>query len=361
MESQRLLHADEPETPHVSAARSSRVAVVVLIACSMLGVVAAIARSSLRMTPATSASALPPAELYRKKLIYGPDYGTLLGDDVLQKAWPGLTCDRSDDDKWGWAEDAMAQPLDSGTNCVWGDTWFCMHHHIKNTGEVKKYHGLMEEVSELLWNRCNNSCNATDERNIAVAGVDAHLVGSSSLAACQFQGVADMKEVCTGVPDKFKIESRRRYLAVSETPVEDRRLMNNNPPSVKHRNATNLLINNTYNQEGCNTHALCGMCVDSNGTVDSYCHAFLYYYDMTFMSTYDASLFWYNVHFWCLDEVLDAIEDGTFIDKVEGGEIPKADEIYVATSNHEAMEYFGSWHIPTDDAYISDDDNDDIV
>ena len=360
--------ADTPagEAPPASAGRSSRVVVAVVIACSTLGVVAVVAQSSLRMTTIAPTAPSPESELYRKKLIYGPGYGTLLGDDHVQKAWPGLTCDRSDDDKWGWAEDAMAQPLDSGTNCVYGDTEFCSKHTIKNemaltTPGGKRYHGLMTDVSELMWNRCNASCNATDERRVATGGVDAKLVGTSGLAACQFQGITEMVEVCTAVPDKFKMKMRRRYLAVKETPPENRRLMNNNPPSVPHRNMTDIMINQTYSQDSCNTHALCGICV-TDGVLDSYCAAFLYYYDIHTTHAYTASLFWYNVHFWCMNEVLDAISDGTFVDKVESGEIPKNSQIETAWNNHEAIEKFGTWHVPTDDDYgfdYLDDDAED--
>ena len=169
------------DKPRVPAARA-RAAAGIMTACAALGVVAAIARSSLL-------SSLPPesedAELYRKKLVYGPGYGALLGDDRVQKAWPGLTCERTDDDKWGWAEEPMMQPLDSGTNCVWGDTWFCT-----NANDTQKYDGtnksyvLMTTVSQLMWNHCNASCNATDELRVHEYGTDAHLVGTSALNTC---------------------------------------------------------------------------------------------------------------------------------------------------------------------------------
>ena len=49
-------------------------------------------------------SSRSPPELYNKKETYGKSYGQLAGDDMIQKSWPGLTCDRTDDDKWGWGE-----------------------------------------------------------------------------------------------------------------------------------------------------------------------------------------------------------------------------------------------------------------
>ena len=395
MESTSLLPTEAEARP-ASPGRTSRVAGVVVAACATLGVVAAVARSSLR-SPASTA---PVAELYKKKEVYGPDYGTLLGDDLLQKAWPGLTCERSDDDKWGWATDAMAQPLDSGTNCVYGDTDFCTRHFIKYDGGTERFDGLMKDVSMLMWNRCNATCNATDEQQLAIAGVDAHLKGTSGLAVCQFEGITEMQEVCTGVPEKFKMYSRHRYLEAKR----NRRLMSNNPPSVPYRNMTNILINQTYSQESCNTHAFCGVCV-TDGVVDRYCNAFLYYYSIKYTTFYNAALFWYsyvlsvclsvscsrrvarcqtfdsphsqaridsvtparfclrlryNVHFWCMDEVLDSIEDGTFIDKVESGEIPSNDEIETAWTNQQAISKYGTWHVPTDDNYTYDyvDDDD---
>jgi hypothetical protein len=344
--------------------RSTKLAIAT-VACFTAGVVAW-QSSSTAVTAATSNSspaAAEAAELYRKKLIYGPDYGDLLGgkNSALQKAWPGLTCDRTDDDKWGWAADAMAQPLDSGTNCVWGDTWFCDEHYTKTSS------GHMSLVSQLMWNRCNSSCNATDEGRVEANGVDAHLVGKSGLAACQFEGLSDMEEVCTGLPEPFVKESVRRYLsAVKRIPenrrlraeqLEDerRRLMNDLPPSVPHRNITNILINQSVSIDPCNTHAFCGACVDSDTQeVNKYCEANMLYYGHNkeiWAGGYAPELFFYNVHFWCQTYVLDAIEDGTFMDKVEAGDIPSFSDIDTAYTNDEAVRLYGSWKIPDDDAY----------
>ena len=59
---------------------------------------------------------------------YPPDgvYGALLGDDQIKKNWPGLTCERSDDDKWQWT-DSLVQEATSGTDCTWGDGDYCLH------------------------------------------------------------------------------------------------------------------------------------------------------------------------------------------------------------------------------------------
>ena len=365
METTSLIHGEQPATSHTAptVGRSTKLAIAT-VACFTAGVIAWQSSSSTA-TAATATSSSPAAEetaeLYRKKLIYGPGYGELLGGagSALQKAWPGLTCDRSDDDKWGWAEDAMMQPLDSGTNCVWGDTWFCTRHYTKTSS------GLMDSVSELMWNRCNSSCNATDEERVEADGVDAHLVGKSGLAACQFEGLSDMEEVCTGLPVPFVKESVRRYLEAVERIPENRRLkeeerrqLKDTAPSVPNRNITNILINQTYTMESCNTHAFCGACVSSEtGEVNKYCEALMLYYghDKTiWYGSYAPELFFYNVHFWCQTYVLDAIEDGTFMTMVENGEIPNHNEVTTAYSNDAAVEYYGTWKIPDDDAYLPD-------
>ena len=87
---------------------------------------------------------------------YGAEYGVLAGDDAVQAAWPGLTCARSDDDKWDWA-DARATADNSGTNRVFGDSWFCEKQYFKTDD------GEMTVISDLLWHYCNSTCNATDE------------------------------------------------------------------------------------------------------------------------------------------------------------------------------------------------------
>ena len=359
MEASSLLRGEHAQEAAASCraarvGRSTKLAIATIVCFITAGVVTW-RSSSTTVTSAVSSPAVDKtAELYRAKEIYGPDYGTLLGGkgSDLQKAWPGLTCDRSDDDKWGWGAEPMQQPLDSGTNCVWGDTWFCTDHYHKSSS------GLMSEISQLMWNKCNSTCNATDEGRVMANGVDAHLVGSSGLAACQFNGVKEMKSVCTGIPSKFTAESQRRYLlAVDEIPerrrlkAEQERRLTNVAPSVPDRYIADIMINQTYSQEACNTHGLCSTCVE-DGEMNKYCEALMVYYGgrpALWAQGYLADLFWYNVHFWCLTEVLDAIEDGSFQNKVLKGEIPTYDEIQTAFDNDGAVEYFGTWHIPTDD------------
>ena len=129
-----------------------------------------------------------------------------------------------------------------------------------------------------------------------------------------------MMEVCKGIPEEFSFRARRRYLASKELSLR-RRLSNNNGPSVPNRNVTNLLINETYSIDACNTHALCAVCVDANGTLNAFCEAFLLYYG-GHVESYDVQLFWFNVHFWCQDEVLLSIENGTFAHDLDAGVIP---------------------------------------
>ena len=355
-----LLHDERAEEASSHAPRSGHSARLAVAAVAFFAAGVIMWRSSSSTTSGSTTSTIgETAEMYSKKDLYGPDYGELVGGagSAIQKAWPGLTCARSDDDKWGWGADPMKQPLDSGTNCVYGDTWFCTRHYKKSST------GLMSQVSELLWNKCNSSCNATDEGRVVNAGVDAVLVGNSGLAACEFQGVTDMEEVCTGVPSAFVDESRRRYLkAAAEVPErrrklrEQRRLSHGNvAPSVPERWMTNVLINNTWNNEGCNSHGLCAMCVNSTtNEMNTYCEAFYLYYggrSEIWNNGYIAKLFWFNVHFWCMSEVLDSIANGTFIEKVDAGLIPSYDEIETAWSNEDAVEYWGTWHITTNDDF----------
>jgi hypothetical protein len=305
MEASSLLRGERDEaasSPAPRVGRSTKLAVAT-VACFAAGIVAW--RSSSSSTAATSAASSPTvvetAELYSKKELYGPDYGALVGGagSDLQKAWPGLTCDRSDDDKWGWGADPMKQPLDSGTNCVWGDTWFCTDHYDVNASS-----GRMSEISQLMWNKCNSTCNSTDEDRVMANGVDAHLVGSSGLAACQFQGVKDMKEVCTGLPSDFTAESSRRYLIAKSEVPEQRRLkaeqgrrMTNVAPSVPERYMADIQINASwgFSQEACNTHGLCATCVE-DGEMNAYCEALMIYYGGSTMFWYQgylSDLFWY--------------------------------------------------------------------
>ena len=106
------------------------------------------------------------AERYNKDEAYGKSYGQLAGDDMVQKSWAGLTCDRTDDDKWGWGE-AKATADNSGTNCVYGDSWFCEEHYDRTDD------GEMTKISDLLWYYCNSTCNSTDENRVSAYGSDA--------------------------------------------------------------------------------------------------------------------------------------------------------------------------------------------
>ena len=302
MEMSSLLHGErevEEQSCKPHFGPSARLAVAA-VTCFTAGVVAWRSSSSTSLM-STGSPTGEAAALYSKKDVYGPDYGKLVGGygSAMQKAWPGLTCARSDDDKWGWGSEPMSQPLDSGTNCVEGDSWFCSLHYKKNPTT-----GFMTEVSQLMWNRCNSSCNATDEGLLANEGNNATLVGSSGLAACQFEGVMDMQEVCTGLPTAFVDFTRRRYLkAVAEIPEKRRQLreqrrLSNVAPSVPDRWMADILINQTYSNEACNTHGLCGTCYnETTNEFDTYCEAFLLYYGgtaATWKNGYSASLFWYN-------------------------------------------------------------------
>ena len=113
---------------------------------------------SARLTGTTALSipsknGVGPMKYRKSQGKYPPSgiYGELLGDDQIQKNWPGLTCERSDDDKWEWGNSAV-QKDQSGTNCLWGDTDYCLD--------------MMENPSwrknNVAWNMCNSTCNYTD-------------------------------------------------------------------------------------------------------------------------------------------------------------------------------------------------------
>ena len=355
--------------------------------------------------PSACARPCLAGELYNKDEAYGKSYGQLAGDDMVQKSWPGLTCDRTDDDKWGWGE-AKATADNSGTNCVYGDSWFCEDHYTVSDA------GVMLSVSQLMWKYCNSTCNATDENLVSEYGDSAVLEGSSMLAACAFDGLKNMEEVCHVNNEHFVPFSSRRALGAADQrrlrvhesmgamplllPGADgpRQLSNNYAPSVPNVNDTVIWINETYDQDvsapapflhpppyrvarhlassararsraddrdsrarvqACNTHALCSTCITgANGTLDPYCEAFMIYYDMTGKwlpeasqrsHKYNVQLFWLNVHFWCNSTVLEAIKYGTFADDLTSGKIKNYDHVDVATNNTMAYKYFGGIHV----------------
>ena len=133
--------------------RVARVTRPVVIAAMVCAICAAVLALSLVATPAAKAAtstlteASSAVEAYSKKDVYGAKYGKLVGDDEVQKSWPGLTCDRTDDDKWDWGEPTGTAD-NSGTNCVYGDSWFCVQH-FQTVNDT--YGIVMDSVSELLW------------------------------------------------------------------------------------------------------------------------------------------------------------------------------------------------------------------
>ena len=63
----------------------------------------------------------------------------------------------------------------------------------------------------------------------------------------------------------------------------------------------------------------------------------------------------YNVHFWCEDAVLDAIDAGTFVSQVRAGEIRAAGEVRVAVNNSEELRWWGTTSVRS----AAEDDGDD--
>jgi hypothetical protein len=304
----------EPAAPQ----RSRAVPVAVAIALSTIGCAAVVFSS--RGSGATSAAttSLDGNGIHDVHFVdHGDDeYGALVGDDYIQKNWGGLTCARSDDDKWGWGLDDIdgKNNNNSDTNCVWGDTHFCTEHYDVNDD------GTLSDMPDLLWKYCNSSCNTSDE-NAIIANYEypehsMTMKGSSMLAACAFGGIKDMRQVCadnTAWTSMFKQNRRAmaqanpstaRHLTRSDNSVYKRALSYNRYPSVPNRPETYVYINGSnntqYSQAPCNTHGLCGICVAENGTINKYCEAFLQYYDVNedFKEKgyrehdYDAENFW---------------------------------------------------------------------
>ena len=315
----------------------------------------------------------------------GSDYGSLVGDDLIQKNWGGLTCARTDDDKWGWGVDDNHGQYNNNSvvNCVWGDTHFCTEHY-----NVTK-EGIHNEMSDLLWQYCNTSCNVTDENAIEAQLVydttEANMKGQSMLAACAFGGIKDMRQVCADNSAwTSQFAQNRRAMAIDDPSttrhfgrndwhLQRRALSNwNRPPSVPYTEATYVYINGSgntqYVQSACNTHGLCGICVSENGTINKYCEAFLQYYDVNQLFkeeakrdyTYDAENFWYNVHFWCNETILDAIEDGTFKEKLVYGHIQDSMQVEFANTNEQEIKLWGTTNPPHYDSvtgHTKGDDN----
>ena len=230
-----------------------------------------------------------------------PGYGALVGDDNIQKNWPGLTCARTDDDKWGWGAD-LDQPDNRSTNCAFGDTWFCLDMEK----DMEKYHKRSR-----FWNQCNTTCNATDEMRVHEYGEDARLTGASYLAVCGWESIKSMRTTCGREFVPTFPSSGSKNVAPSVTRVKD----------------TIVYLNGTYAQDRCGTHAMCYVCVGDDGSMDKSCEAVFNYY--TFHDRYYAndhellvasSLFWEDFDFWCTDDVLDAIDVGDFRDRLLAGD-----------------------------------------
>ena len=113
-------------------------------------------------------------EILRK---YVDDDG-LVGDDYVQKNWPGLICNRDDDDyyDWGAADSVMA--------CVKGDSYNCATWNSSLT-------------------QCASTCNGTDVKTIKRAEAaygsswneHAPMVGHSWEVVCAWEAIANLPEV----------------------------------------------------------------------------------------------------------------------------------------------------------------------
>ena len=305
----------EPAPQRVRSAAPVAIATAVsTIGCALLLLSS---RSSSGVTSAGTASLTFKTGVHFHFQDTSPSYGALVGDDLIQKNWGGLTCARTDDDKWGWGQDDISGETnnDTVTSCTWGDTQFCIEHYKKESD------GTLSEMPDLLWQYCNSSCNGTDERRYDAYSSEATMEGSSLLFACAVGGIKKMRDVCADNKvwtEQYKTSRRAMAVADPSTThhfnrndwhLQHRVLKNyDNPPSVPNRESTYIYINGSnhtqYQQAGCNTHGLCGECVASNGTIDKYCEAFLQYYDVNQQFKEHQSRFhdYDPENFWCVPQ-----------------------------------------------------------
>ena len=105
-------------------------------ACGALLALAALTARAAMPRGAADGGGAPAASLRK----YVDDDG-MVGDDYVHKNWPGLVCNRDDDDSYNWGD------KDSVMGCIRGDSYNCEHW------------GVGAEIAV-----CNATCNATDER-----------------------------------------------------------------------------------------------------------------------------------------------------------------------------------------------------
>ena len=156
----------EPVEPAASSAVSTRRVATFAGALTALALVVAQRRGFRSRTPG------------RATLRKYVDDDEMVGDDYVHKNWPGLICNRDDDDyyDWGAADSVMA--------CVKGDSYNCATWNSSLT-------------------QCASTCNGTDVKTIKRAEAEygsswnehAQMVGHSWEVVCAWEAIANLPEV----------------------------------------------------------------------------------------------------------------------------------------------------------------------
>jgi len=232
------------------------------------------------------------------------------GGDSIQANWPSLTCLSADDDGWDWTSP------ESVRQCVEGDAYTCERFGSN---------------SSAMWSYCESTCDHTLDHEIKEALAEGYtsktwtdVVNTSKTMSwyvpCVWQGITNLRSVC----------------ASEFTPTVPTEASNNLGEKVSHANESIIYFNETNHGmadwDACNVHAFCYMCTEGDGTMNNYCGAILATYDSQHGTRTPSSVMskpYYNQDFWCNATVLDAIDDGTYIDKLAEGSIKffESDEV----------------------------------
>lgn len=321
----------EPVEPAASSAVSTRRIATFAGALTALALVVAQRRGFRSRTPGRA--------ILRKYV----DDDEMVGDDYVHKNWPGLICNRDDDDyyDWGAADSVMA--------CVKGDSYTCATWNSSLT-------------------QCASTCNGTDVKTIKRAEAEygsswnehAQMVGHSWEVVCAWEAIANLPEVRrrnsshesaprenTPSPLPFLPSSSKPHREANTTTAHHHRAQycddtfepylptaqsKNLEPSHTTTSAANLQLNGSWpsNPSGewdaCNVHAFCYVCENDDGSLNKYCEAVLQKYSQknawnvgtpsqvkTFVTRTKDS-------FWCTSDVINAIENSTFLALIQPGE-----------------------------------------
>ena len=77
--------------------------------------------------------------------------------------------------------------------------------------------------------------------------------------------------------------------------------------------------------DACNVHAFCYTCANDDGSLNAYCEAVLQKYsqhvawNLGTPSQIRSWVYWNKESYWCTDDVLSSIENGTFLENIQDG------------------------------------------